>query len=467
MMAIAGRACLTRRSPWRQGARIVAAVLALGSAVSCASTHPSEAISLVTPTGHRVAIDSVTISYDVGGVRVIQRPSYANDVVAVDLYLIGGLQEVTPATAGIEAMALRAAEYGSEHYPDTLSRFALAATGSHIVVDAENDWTLFGLRGVTEEFDSSWAVFADRIVHPTLSDASITLVQSQLVREARERRDSPDGDVQLLADSLAFPGHPYGLDPAGDERSLSQLAPEAVRRFVASEFVTSRMLLVIVGNVSREQVERNVANTLAKLPHGSYTWHPPPRAPTHSTSLAVVNRSLSTNYLLGLFHGPPVTSPDYPAFEIATQWLSTELNQSIRIEHSLSYAAYAPFMGDALATGGIYVSTDAPDEVLPLIQEAIDSCRLQWVPAATVRQVVEFYITEYLMANQTNEAQAGSLARAQIYQGDYRLASHAMDLLRRVNPADLLRVSRRYMHDVQFAYVGNPSRIAGAHLNGI
>ena len=211
MKSEAGRVSMTQLS--QLGARITATVLALAAALSCATTHPSESISLLTPTGRRVPVDSLTTSYDVGGLRVIQRPSYANDVVAVDLYLIGGLQEVTPSTAGIEAVALRAAEYGSERYPDTLSRFALAATGSRVVVDPENDWTMFGLRGVTEEFDSSWVVFADRVLHPSLTDSSIALVQSQLIREARARRESPDSVAELLADSLAFPGHPYALDP--------------------------------------------------------------------------------------------------------------------------------------------------------------------------------------------------------------------------------------------------------------
>lgn len=453
--------------PWWLGTRIAAMAVVLGCAVSCATARPPETISLLTPTGRRVPVDSLTISYDVGGLRVIQRPSYANDIVAVDLYLIGGLQEVTPSTAGIETVALRAAEYGSERYPDTLSRFALAATGSRVLVDPENDWTLFGLRGVTEDFDSSWAVFADRVAHPSLTDSSIALVRSQLIREARARRESPDSVAEQLADSLAFPGHPYALDPWGDERSLNHMTSKAVRQFVASEFVTSRMLLVVVGNVPREEVERNVAETLAKLPRGSYVWHPPPQAPSRHTSLVVVDRSLSTNYLLGLFHGPPVTSPDYPAFQIATQWLSTQLNQSIRVEHSLSYLAYSPFIGDALATGGIYVSTDAPEEVLPLIQDAIDQCRHRWLDQPLVDKIVEFYITRYLIANETNEAQAASLARAQIYQGDYRVASHTIDLLRQVSPGDLLRVSRRYMHDVQFAYVGNPKQIVGARLGGI
>lgn len=442
-------------------------MLAGATMAGCATARPTETISLVTASGRVVSVDSLTMSYDVAGVSVIQRPSSANDIVAADLYLIGGVQEITPTTAGIETLILRASEYGTDRYPDTAARFALAATGSRIVVDPEDDWTMFGFRGVVAQFDSTWAVLADRITHPTLATASIELVRSQMLREARERGDSPDGAVTLLADSLAFSGHPYGLHPSGTERSLAALTPDGVRRFVSSHFLTSRMLLVIVGNVSRSQVEHDVESTLGRLPHGQYSWHPPPAVPGHATSLTVVPRSLSTNYLLGYFHGPAVTQGDYPAFEIATLILSNRLNQAIRTARSLSYVADAPYIGDALATGGVYVSTDVPDEVVPLIHDQIETCRRTWVPQSTIDRFIEWYITQYLMRNETNEAQAGSLARAQIYLHDYRRASRTMIQLRQVTPADLIRVSQRYMHDIQFAYVGDPARIKGVRVSGM
>jgi hypothetical protein len=117
----------------RLGARITAAALALVAALSCATTHPTESISLLTPTGRRVAVDSLTISYDVGGLRVIQRPSYANDVVAIDLYLIGGLQEVTPSTAGIEAVALRATAANAIQTPSRASPLPPRGAGSSLI----------------------------------------------------------------------------------------------------------------------------------------------------------------------------------------------------------------------------------------------------------------------------------------------------------------------------------------------
>ncbi len=434
---------------------------------ACASVRSSERIYAPTGSGQIVPIDSLTTAYDAGGVPVIQRSTYANDVVAVDLYLLGGVRQLTPADAGVETLALRAAEYGTASYPDTASRFALARTGSRIVVEPEDDWTRFGFRGVIQQFDSTWNVFADRIVHPTLDDRAVALVRARMIREVRERDDSPDGAVRKLADSVAFRGHPYGLAPAGTEQTLSALTAEDVRRYAATQFVTSRLLLVVVGNVPRERVERLVRATLGQLPRGAYLWSAPPTIAAHRPALTAVARPLSTNYLLGYFHGPSVTSADYPAFEIATGLLASLLDQSIRRERSLSYAAYAEDIKSALATGGVYVSTDSPAVVIPLIREQMDTCRQHWFTARVLDQFVQWYITSYLIDNETNEAQARSLARAQIYLGDYRLASDAVAALRRVTPGDVLRVSQKYMHDVQFAYVGDSTRLRGVRLTGM
>jgi predicted Zn-dependent peptidase len=227
------------------------------------------------------------------------------------------------------------------------------------------------------------------------------------------------------------------------------------------------MLLVIVGHVPRATVEHAVARTLGQLPHGDYTWRPPARPVDRSTSMTTVARPLSTNYLLGYFHGPSITSPEYPAFVIATQLLSARLMQSIRFTRGLSYAPYADADTAALVTGSVHVSTDSPDQVIPLIREQIQRCRDQWPTQVLVNRIAEHYITVYLMQNETNEAQAASLAQAQIYHGDWHLASATMDALRHVTSSDVIHVSQRYMHDIQFAYLGNVERVRGVRVTGM
>ena len=69
------------------------------------------------------------------------------------------------------------------------------------------------------------------------------------------------------------------------------------------------------------------------------------------------------------------------------------------------------------------------------------------------------FITEYYLKNETNADQANVLARAELYQGDYRAADRFMEGLRKVTPEDVRRVARKYLKDFRFAYVGDPNRL--------
>lgn len=403
--------------------------------------------------------DTATTAYSVGGVQVIQRRNTANDVVAVNLYLLGGTRQLTPKTAGIETMLLATSEYGTTKYPLDALRRALAVTGSAIVIDPDVDWTVFGFRGIRQELDSTWAVWADRLMAPRLDSSAVELVRNQLLTSARQRRITPDALVRVLADSATFSGHPYALDPVGSEESLTSITRADLRRYHDTQLVTSRMLLVVVGNVTREQVERLVSGTLAKLPRGSYQWQLPPSVPTRQTSIAVESRQLPTNYVIGYFAGPSAGSEDYPAFRVAMALLSSSLHRVIREERSLSYVAYAPVLDRAQSSGGVYTTTVAPEQVFPLMRQQIERLQREWLQAAGLREYVEQFITDYWTDNETSAGQADALARAQLYRGDYRVAGRFMDEIRRVSPDDVRRVARTYMHNIQFAYVGDPDRV--------
>jgi hypothetical protein len=139
-----------------------------------------------------LALTSATTSFDVSGIRVILRQNDANNVVAANLYLLGGARQVTDANAGIEPILLDVSERGTLHYPKNSLRNAMSRLGSEIVVRPSADWTMIGIRSSTEVFDSTWAVFADRIMSPTLAKSEIALVKAQYLSGIRQRRDDPD-----------------------------------------------------------------------------------------------------------------------------------------------------------------------------------------------------------------------------------------------------------------------------------
>jgi zinc protease len=254
------------------------AALALISG-SAASVHAQALTGLPVMTQGVVAAnpeaDTATSEFAVDGLRVILRRNTATDVVAANLFLLGGAQQLTPATQGIEAFLLAASERGTLHYSTEALRRKMNVLGSTIVIDPSDDWTVFGLRALRSTFDSTWALFADRLMNPKLDPADVEIVREQLLTGIRQQRLHPDAALRLLADSLMYQGHPYALSTQGTESSISQTSVNALRDYQSKQFVTSRMLLVVVGNVERARVEGLVRGTLGRLPAGNYKWTPP------------------------------------------------------------------------------------------------------------------------------------------------------------------------------------------------
>jgi zinc protease len=406
-----------------------------------------------------LALVTTTTSFDVGGIRVILRQSDANNVVAANLYLLGGSRQVTRANAGIESLLLEVSDRGTRKYPRAELRRKMSLLGSVITTDAEDDWTMFGIRTSREVFDSTWSIFADRVMQPTLDPADVALIKSQFISGIRQRRDDPDNFAEYLADSIAFSGHPYSIPVVGTEASISSIDAKALRDYHASQFVKSRMLLVVVGNVDRAQIERLVSNTLAKLPQGNYTWSLPPRIPSGESAVVVEARDLPTNYILGYFSGPLANTADYHALRIATSVLTGRMFAEIRTRHNLTYDVHSPFLDKAASAGGLYVSTVAPDTTLKLMHRAVRELQEGLLDPAGLDRLEQQFLTEYFLDNETNDAQADFLARAHLYRGDYRTAERFVDELKAVTPEDVRRVARQYMRNIRFAYVGNPARL--------
>jgi len=327
------------------------------------------------------------------------------------------------------------------------------------VVAPSADWTMFGIRSSAEVFDSTWAIFADRVMRPTLAKSEVNLVKAQYLSGIRQRRDDPDALAGYLADSITFVGHPYAVSVGGNERSLQAVDSATLREYHRTQLVTSRMLLVVVGNIDRAHIERLVSQSIGQLPAGSYKWTAPPRVPELQTALVIERRQLPTNYILGYYSGPLANGRDYQALRVATSVLTGRMFAEIRTRQNLTYDVHAPFIDRAATAGGLYVSTVAPDTTLKLMRAAIMDLQQGMLDPAGLRQLEEQFITEYFLDNETNAAQADFLARSELYEGSYKEADSFVDELKRVTPEDIQRVARKYMKGFRFAYVGDPSKL--------
>jgi zinc protease len=418
-------------------------LLGLLAATSLAAQQPAPAVAKFT----------------VAGIPVILKPIAANEVIAVRLYLRGGSANLTPATAGIERFIGAMATQGTAKYGKDAFAARATATGVEFSAEADRDYTVFTARGVREHWDETWDLFTQAALHPTFPETEIGVARDQILNDLRQRHDDADTYLRWLADSALFTGHPYAVDATGAEASITKLTRADLARWHAQRMTKENLLLVVVGNVPRPELQAKVAAAFGALPARGGTAVVPPAPPARTPSVTVVQRDLPTNYVVGEFPTVGLADGDYPALRAAMEILSDRLFEEVRTKRNLSYAVFAGLQNHRANTGIIYVTAVEPDTTLKVMLAEVQRLQEEPISLPRIGQSINTYLTQYLMGQEANMSQADRLGRYELLGGGWQRAEALINQIRAVRPEEIQRVAQRYLRNFTFAVIGDSTKI--------
>lgn len=405
--------------------------------------------------------EALVTEFDVNGMKVLIKRRPGSQTVAGGLFLRGGARNVTTQNAGIEALMCDVATEGSQRFPRAVLRKEEARMGTGISCGINYDYSVFSLATTRQNFDRSWELFTDVTLRPAFAAEDFGREKARMVVARSGENDTPDSYLEVLQSRAAYAGHPYLNDPQGKPETVGRLTIEDVRRFHQQSLQTSRLLLVLVGDLDPAMVRERVAASFGKLPRGEYRAAAPPQLSFAASAVEFTRRDIPTNYIQGVFAAPPLTSEDIYPMRIASSILNDRIFAEVRVRRNLSYAPSAFLRDQGASVGGIYVTADnnRANEAVSVMLYEIN--RLQREPAelSELSSEVSGYLTKYYLGQETNAAQAAELAQYELIGGGWRNASHLLERLRAVNPADVQRVARKYMRNLRFVVLGDPAHV--------
>src|SRR2546423_9715175 len=215
--------------------------------------------------------------FEVNGLKVLVKRREGSLSVAAGLFIKGGSRNITAENAGIEALMLDAATEASASFPRGRMRDEESRMGTVITSSVNYDYSMLALRCTRPNFDRSWQMFTDVALHPSFAKEDVALDQERLVVSLRDDTDDPDTYLQRLQERVAYSNHPYLNRVEGTAESVSRLTTEDLRRYNQKTMETSRLLLVIVGDLDSAKVRALVSSGFGKLPRGAYSAGPVPQ----------------------------------------------------------------------------------------------------------------------------------------------------------------------------------------------
>ncbi|HEU4598024.1 MAG TPA: pitrilysin family protein [Pyrinomonadaceae bacterium] len=413
---------------------------------SPASKEAAEAARLVT-------------EFEVNGLKVLVKRREGSQTVVAGLFLRGGSRNVTAENAGVEALMLDVATEASANFPRERMRRELSRTGTSISYGINYDYSALTLASTRNSFDRSWEIFTDAVTRPSFAPEDFARVKNRIVVGLSNDQDVPDSHLQVLQSRVAYTGHPYLNDPRGTPESVGRLTIDDVKRFHQQMMQTSRMLLVIVGDLDAQKFRRQVEATLGKLPRGDYRATPTPPLVFEAQTVQVTPRGLPTNYVQGVFAAPTLSAPDIYPMRIAASILQNRVFVEVRVRRNLSYAPDAFLGSQAANTGGIYVTAVDANQAVRVMLDEIARLQNQPISPDELKATVQQFLTKHYLGQETNAAQAGDLAQYELLGGGWRNSVGFIERLRTVTPEDVQRVSKTYMRNLRFVVLGDPRSI--------
>lgn len=395
----------------------------------------------------------------INGVKVIVQPS-GNEIVEIRTIIKGGVQNYPADKAGIESLALTAlTECGTlkddkNSFKNKLDK-ASAQMGGH----TDMDYATFRMNCIKDDFDAVWQLYTDAMTIPKFDPKEFERIRQDAITALRANESNPDYAIRRMAQQLAFAGKNYAKNPQGTTEIVSKLTVEEAKKHYQNIFNRSRLLIVVVGEVDKNDLQQKVQGFLAKVPAGQpFTAKKESYMPM-SNSLKSEEKEFATNYIQGITSAPQPGTPDYDAFILAMRIFTNRHFIDIRSKNGLSYAPAAWFSGGLTPYASIYVTTTEPNKYIVVARQLIEKVKKEGFTEEELKNMKTVYVTQTYYQQETNSAQASALASNEVINGNWRRAYTIKDDMKKVTLADLNRVFNKYVNNITWAYQGDPKKV--------
>lgn len=396
----------------------------------------------------------------VNGAHVLIKRIPGAETTSTQLFIQGGVRNWSKADAGIEQLAIATATSGgTERMNKDAFTKKLGELGSSISGGASNDFSTIAGWSLLPNWEETYAILVDTFRRPALPQMQIEIVRAQMLANLKREQDNPDSKLGYLVHMGIYRSHPYEHRAIGTLETVAALQRDQLVAHLSKLRQSSRLLLVVVGDLDTQRVLDATRRLLGDLPRGSYRPSPLPAWKTDKASISLVEQQLPTSYIQAVFPGPGWRDPEFPVALVGMSTLGHRVFEEVRTKRNLSYAPAAYFAFDAELTYGVlYVTATDPKTTMKVMLDAAKHLRDEAISAKELDGTKATLLTRLLMEREAPSDQARSLAMHQILGGDWHLDRTLAERVRAVTPAQVQTWAAKNVTRLRTFVIGDKSK---------
>ena len=382
-------------------------------------------------------------------------------VVYSGVYINVGSRDEKGADEGMAHFIEHSLFKGTEHRRAYHILNRIDGVGGELNAFTTKEETALYASSLAEHLDRCLELFADILFHSTFPDAEIEKEKDVVLEEINSYSDTSAELIYDQFEELAFVGHPLAHNILGTKRNVRHFTPERIRRHLKLNYIPSRMVITVAGNVRFERLVK-----LCERYFGCYDGVPEngkwrAEKPEFRPFDHYVKRHTHQTHLLIGCEAPDIYRTDKTAFTLLNNILggpamNSRLNVAIRERYGFCYiieSQYVPFSDTGLFYVYAGVDHDAQDKARQLILNELERIATTPLTERQLRHAQQQFIGQMAINNDLglNEMQSIGMASLNFDHVD-TLEEMNADILR-LTPNDLLTTAQKCFDPSRFGFL--------------
>ncbi len=398
--------------------------------------------------------------YQPNGMNVLLLQDNASPVATVQIvYRVGSKHEVlgnTGSTHLLEHLMFKGTPTFNKKNGNTITD-VLQNTGAQLNATTWYDRTNYFETLPSDKIELALQIEADRMRNSLLTkedkEAEMTVVRNEFERG----ENNPNALLDKEIWASAYIAHPYHHSTIGWKSDIENAPIEVLKNFYNTYYWPDNATLTIIGDFKKDNVFELIEKYFGKITKAPkvmpqpYTEEPQ----QYGARKIVVKKPGELGVVNKAYKIPGALHEDLPALNILAQIIgsgpSAILNKTF-VDTRLgiySYASATNFKEVGLFTIGVgFPTTSKHEDIDAKIGEVVTKIQKEGVTQDEVNRVVAKISAQTILARDGSGVIASALNEA-IAAGDWTDYITGVDRLKKVTPADVLRVANKYLIEDQ------------------
>ena len=402
-------------------------------------------------------VDVERVDYP-NGLTLLLSENHATPSVSINAIVLAGSRFEPDDKAGLASLVGELIDEGTATRTSQQLAEAVESAGGRL--RSYGDYQTSGVHSafLSQDLTLGLEITADILTNATFPEDQIEMHVARRRAQIKSRLDVPRVQASDAFNEVVFAGHPQHRPAIGYEATIDSLTRQDMVEFYQRYFVPNNTLLVVVGDIDKDEVKQKVADWFGGWPRAE-AFARPEIAPAQRQTGAIEKYVFAPKEQVNIFIGHlgiDRRNPDYYTLLVmdtilgSSPGFTSRIPRILRDEQGLAYTTFSNMTASAGLDAGRFIayigtSPDNLQQALTGLRHEIRRIATEPVTPEELDSAKAYLTGNFVFDFQTNAQIAEFLVEAEVYGLGFDYLTSYPEKIRAVTLADVSRVAQTYL----------------------